>query len=36
MFKEIILIKNNPAYAGFTPHMHSPANAGDFLRGRYD
>jgi thiaminase len=28
-------IERNPACAGYTPHMHSPATAGDVLRGRH-
>jgi hypothetical protein len=28
-------VERNPAHAGYTPHMHSPATAGDFLRGRH-
>jgi thiaminase len=28
-------IERNPACAGYTPHMYSPATAGDFLRGRH-
>jgi len=29
-------LERNPACAGYTPHMHSPATAGDVLRGCHD